>query len=581
MKLPFPASVLAQHIIVLGKTRAGKSSKARLVVEQLLAADEPVCVIDPKGDWWGLKSSADSKQAGYPVVIFGGEHADVPLNPHAGAAVAELVATGNRPSLIDLGGWMVGDRTRFFVDFASTFFKLTRGRRYLVIDEVHNFAPQGRIMDPDAGKMLHWANRLASEGSGKGITIIAASQRPQKVHKDFVTSCETLVACRVIHKLDRDAIKDWIDGCADPAIGRQVLTELAGMKREEAWVWSPEVDFGPARITFPMFSTYDSFKPQLATATAKLKGWAEVDLEEVRGKLQIVVAEAEANDPRALRKRIIDLEAQLAHQVIPDATAPRIAREEGRRNGYREGRIAERRTIVDALSRWQHSLKGQILQAVETGLREVTLPEELGEDPADLDDAPPAEAPHAFPVSTRKLPGNNPVKTPHAAPLNGDRTPVQQRVLDALAELRQMRTQTPDRELVAFMAGYTHLNSKGFANAMGALSSAALIKYPTPGTVELTAEGLRQANPPPRLRSSEELQERVCRMLGGASERILRPLIEAYPQPMPREKLAKAANYEHLNSKGFANAMGRLRSLGFIDYPATGSVVARPVLFLQ
>jgi len=71
--------------------------------------------------------------------------------------------------------------------------------------------------------MLHWANRLASEGAGKGVTLIAASQRPQKVHKDFVTSCETLIACRVVHKLDRDAIKDWIDGCADAAKGRAVL----------------------------------------------------------------------------------------------------------------------------------------------------------------------------------------------------------------------------------------------------------------------------------------------------------------------------------------------------------------------
>jgi len=34
-------------------------------------------------------------------------------------------------------------------------------------------------------------------------------------------------------------------------------------------------------------------------------------------------------------------------------------------------------------------------------------------------------------------------------------------------------------------------------------------------------------------------------------------------------------------SKGFANAIGRLRSLGFIDYPERGKVVAQPVLFLE
>lgn len=259
-----PDAALDQHGIALGKTGAGKSSKLRVLVERLLERERPVCIIDPKGDWWGLRMSADGKSSGFPIVIFGGEHADVPLNAHAGAQVAELVATGNRSCLIDLGGWMVGERTRFFIDFASALFKHARGARHLVIDEVHNFAPKGKVWDADAGKMLHWANRLASEGRGKGLTILAASQRPQKVHNDFLTSCETLIACRVIHKADRDAIKDWIDGCADAATGREVLAELAGMQRPDAWVWSPEIDFGPQRITFPMFQTYDSFKPQPA-----------------------------------------------------------------------------------------------------------------------------------------------------------------------------------------------------------------------------------------------------------------------------------------------------------------------------
>src|SRR5262249_37751741 len=160
-----------------------------------------------------------------------------------------------------------------YLDFASTFFRLSKGRRWLVIDEVHNFAPQGKVLDPLAGKVLHWSNRLASEGRGRGITLIAASQRPQKVHKDFVTSAETLIAMRVIHPLDRGAIKEWVDGSGDAAHGIEILHSIASMKRGEGWVWSPEIGFGPKCIAFPLFSTYDSFKPQ-ADAPAKLKGWA-------------------------------------------------------------------------------------------------------------------------------------------------------------------------------------------------------------------------------------------------------------------------------------------------------------------
>jgi DNA helicase HerA-like ATPase len=159
-----PEAVLTQHFVTLGKTRSGKSSTMRLLVERLLDLNKPVCIIDPKGDWWGLKSSADGKRAGYPVMIFGGEHADWPLNEHAGAAVAELLATGNRTAIIDLGGWMVGERTRFFIKFASTFFRLIRGPHWLAIDEVHNFAPKARCSTPMRARCCIGPTALPAKG---------------------------------------------------------------------------------------------------------------------------------------------------------------------------------------------------------------------------------------------------------------------------------------------------------------------------------------------------------------------------------------------------------------------------------
>ena len=59
-----PEGALAQHLAVLGKTGSGKSSVLRLLVEGLLSVGKPVCIIDPKGDWWGLKSSSSGKSPG-------------------------------------------------------------------------------------------------------------------------------------------------------------------------------------------------------------------------------------------------------------------------------------------------------------------------------------------------------------------------------------------------------------------------------------------------------------------------------------------------------------------------------------
>lgn len=329
MKLPFPKEALAQHALLLGKTRSGKSSKMRLIVEHFLDDGVPVCVVDPKGDWWGLKSSADGKSAGYPVIIFGSEwakFADVRINKHSGAEVGRLVATGNRPCVIDLKGMTVGDRTQFFIDFADAYFRHAEGKRVLAIDEVHNFAPQGKVIDPRAGMALHWANRLASEGAGMGIILLSASQRPQKVHKDYATSHETLIACRAVHKLDRDASGDWVDACGDREKKKELLDSLAGMNREEAWVYSPEIGFGPKQVIFPLFKTYDSFKPQDSKSPKKLKGWAEIDLSEVETKFAKLVEEHKANDPKALKVELAKVKGEKAalEKQMANAVAAKV-----------------------------------------------------------------------------------------------------------------------------------------------------------------------------------------------------------------------------------------------------------------
>lgn len=329
MNLCFPSSILNQHLAVLGKTGAGKSSALRHIVEHLLTHKKRVCIIDPKGDWWGLKASADGKGAGFPIIAFGDfknpEASDVAINAQSGKHVAELIAAGNRPCVIGFRGWMTSHMVRFWIDFASTLFNANSGELYLVGDEFHNFAPKGKIMDPEAGKCLHWSNRIMSEGRGIGLVCLIASQRPQKVHNDTLTSCETLVAMRVIHAADRTAVKEWIDGCGDAKQGREVLDSLAGLPRGNGFVWSPEVGFGPDRIAFPMFTTFDSFAPPQLQKKVTTAGWADVDLAEVKEKLAAVIEEAKANDPKELKAQLAEAKRELNRR---DAETPVLGKDE-------------------------------------------------------------------------------------------------------------------------------------------------------------------------------------------------------------------------------------------------------------
>ncbi len=97
----------------------------------------------------------------------------------------------------------------------------------------------------------------------------------------------------------------------------------------------------------------------------------------------------------------------------------------------------------------------------------------------------------------------------------------------------------------------------------------------------MTPDGRALASAPDAPATPEEVQARICTLLGGTTRRILQPLIAAYPETMEREAVAAAAGYGNLASKGFANAIGRLRTLGFIEYPTRGTIKASRILFLE
>lgn len=590
MTLPFPKGVLAQHTILLGKTRSGKSSTMRVMVEDLLDDKKPVCIIDPKGDWWGIKSSADGKKPGYDVVIFGGSHADVPINPQSGKVVAELVATGNRPALIDLGGWMVGDRTRFFIDFASTLFVKTHGHRWLAIDECHNFAPQGKVIDPQAGMSLHWANRLASEGAGKGLVLISASQRPQKVHKDYLTSHETLIGKRVIHKLDRDALKDWIDACGDPEQGKEVLRTLAGLQRSQGWVYSPEIEFGPKLVDFPMFKTYDSFKPQTGVQGRKLKGWASVDLDQVKEKLAAVVEEAKANDPKELRAEVARLKGEIAKlqsaaatpaAAKPDKDAIAAAEKRGFDQAQTKLKAASERAareivssfldelsqsaslLQDAVSLFKGNLKDktEALRRARPSVEPVTFTQSAAAPvPRAVSTVPPQTSSRAKPATPNAVP-----RQPAPAG-DGSISGPQAQLLQSLRWWDAMGHNAPSRVQVATICGWK-ITSGHLKNVAGSLKSRGLIDYPSQGTMALTEEGAALAPAP---NTDTSLVESVRAIMTGPQRQAF-DILPPDGGALTREQLAEAVGW-NITSGHVKNVLGSMRSLEVIEYPGQGMV---------
>lgn len=139
--LELPIEAVVETFAVLGRRGSGKTSTAVVMAEEMIGAGMPVVVVDPLGVWWGLRSSADGKGEGLPVVIFGGDHADVPLSDKAGAVIADAVVSGRFPTILDVSELSKSAMRRFMADFFERLYATNREALHLIVDEADLMAP--------------------------------------------------------------------------------------------------------------------------------------------------------------------------------------------------------------------------------------------------------------------------------------------------------------------------------------------------------------------------------------------------------------------------------------------------------
>lgn len=140
--LSLPTEAVVQTFAILAKKGAGKSYLASVMAEEMLEHNNQVVVIDPTGGWFGLRSSSDGKHPGFPIVVMGGDHADLPLEEAAGEVVASAIVENGFSAIIDLSLFRKGQLNRFMGLFAEALYRLNREPLHLFVDEADAVAPQ-------------------------------------------------------------------------------------------------------------------------------------------------------------------------------------------------------------------------------------------------------------------------------------------------------------------------------------------------------------------------------------------------------------------------------------------------------
>lgn len=602
-ELALPPDAASLTSAILGIRGSGKTHTAKVIAEELLEAGQQIVVVDPLDAWWGLKSSADGKSPGYPVVILGGQHGDLPVKATDGETVADFLVEHRAPCVLSLRHMSKADQRRFVTAFCERLYhrKGEPGRSTplpVFVDEASSFVPQR--VSGDVARMVGAIEDMVRRGRQSGLGVFLIDQRAASVNKDVLTQIEVLVCHRTTSPQDRKALMEWVQAHDTEGRADDFLASLASLGRGEAWVWSPGFLDLFLRTQVRPLRTYDSSAtPKAGARQAAPAKLADVDLDVLREQLAATVEEAKASDPREWKKeksellqQVAQLErkneslsAQLAQaeehaREVKSAApmmVPAFTDEDWRRlNEYRE---ALARVAADLIT-GEHNIKEK-LDAVIAAQSAARAPKVAGptQQPAQARASTPSSP--STPVKLRHAPSQNERKSAPAAVGDLVVSNSQQRVLDAIAFFESIGNPAPTNLQVGAVA-LMDATGGHFSNVVGPLSSAGLILRGD-GRMRLTDVGRSLANVPDRVATLDEyhdvLRARVLKARA-ASRRtvdILDVVISRGGDPVTNEEIGKEVGIDHTGGH-YSNTIGPLSTLGLITR-RDGKVHPTEILF--
>lgn len=549
--------LLVSRLLLQANSGSGKSWLLRRLLEQTHGKVQHL-VLDIEGEFHTLRERFDYVLA---ARTGGDTLADVRSAPLIARRLLELGVS----TIIDLYELKAHDRIRFVRLFLEALIDAPRALWHpalVVVDEAHHFCPQAGQAESAAAVI-----DLMTRGRKRGFCGVLATQRLSKLHKDAAAEAN----CKLIGRATLDVDL------------KRAADELGFSAREDV-----------ARIRTLAPGSFFAFGPGLSDQVVEVKvgdvetthpraGRGAAPVPPPREKVKQVLAkladlpkeaETEVNDLAQARARIAELERAARAKPVP--AAPKAERVEV--PVLKDGQLARAEKLAGPLVEVLRELTAAITKTAPPVRPVMSSPSTNGVHRALAPLAASNNRPGGSGTSPAEICGSrrrgNGAVTP---PADGEGlTGPEQRILDAIAWLEATNQQpSQDQAAVAFLAGYT-VGGGAFNNPRGRLNTRGLIEY-RGGDLALTDAGRAIAAVPTAPLTAGELHESVLGRLPGPERKLLRILIDCYPEAITKEVLASSAGYAI--GGAFNNPCGRLRSLGLIDYPSKGMAVARAALF--
>lgn len=539
-----PLDLATSTQAILARKRSGKSYLASVEAEEMLDAKQQIAVLDPTSAWWGLKSSADGKDPGYPLIIFGGSRQDAPLDFRAGRGMAKALVEHGFSAIFDIGDLHTEEQIQFVFDFSSELLRINRTAIHLFIDEADTFAPQ--LLESRLQKQcLGTVSRLVKQGGIRGVGVTMITQRSADINKKLLSQVDMITALRMSHPLDIAPVVDWIKANVSVEFAKEVGVALPSLPIGTAFFSSASMGIGK-RVEVRHRRTFNSgATPKPGERAEEPKQLAKVDIEKLGQQIAESVKRAREESPEFLLGRIRDLEAQIAQ----GGTADMGVLEDVQRM---EQELAELRPLRDEAE----VLRAEAEQSDSNFTSLLDSLEALVQLHRKHDAAPvarPTPLPPAALHQVRLASVGAPVSRAPIAPAEGVNEP-QQRILNAMATLWAVRNANVTIEWIACTAGTTP-RARGFEENMRQLKNKGLIDG-----IRLTEQGqnvARAESDPPTFRA---VMERIAAMVSTPQADILRALKVTRYAPVTLAYVLGTTE----RARGFEENTRQLRKRGFI-----------------
>lgn len=565
--------LIDSRLLIQANSGGGKSWLIRRLLEQSHGKVQQI-ILDPEGEFSSLREKFD--------YILAGKGGDTPAEPKSAAMLAKKLLELNVSAIIDLYELHPQDRKKFVRLFLEAMVNAPKELWHpclVVIDEAHTFVPE-----KGESEAANAVIGLASLGRKRGFGAILATQRISKLHKDAAAECNNKLIGRTSLDIDRKRAGEELGFTS-----KEDVLSLRTLKPGEFYAFGPAISdevikttVGEVQTSHPKAGARILTKTVPPTDKIKKVLAKLADLPQEAEKEAQTICELKA-EIRALRMhRCPKVSSQ---EDIDRAVTVALTANDRKWQKDFDLKISEYESFIKNASRIfsDHGQAFYKFNNAWTVLRTMTPEPKLGVrgDFTPNDFGPKiAKSEPVVSKPVQKLP--EVVRSSSESQEKRDGLKVsssQQRILNALAWAESLNISPCDKTQVALLADQRP-TSGGYFNNLGLLRSAQLITYPNPGMVSLTDTGRTMADTSGTPTTTEELHDQLFRKLPSSQVKILKALIEIYPEPIGKNELATRSDQRE-TSGGYFNNLGRLRSLKLIDYPSPGMVVAEKVLFIQ